>query len=113
MTNAKWCWLCAGMLSLTIAARTTMAWRDQTPAKPQTTSTPAAAPAAAPSAQKADAAAAADSGALVGQYCTSCHNERSKKGNLSLTDFNLAKVGENAEVGEKMIRKLQAGMMPP
>jgi len=112
MTNAKWCWLCAGMLCLTIAARTTVAKPGQTPPKPPATT---AAPAQTPPAKVAPAAAA-DPAAIVGTYCTVCHNEKALKGNLSLTAFSLAKVtetGENADVAEKMIRKLQAGMMPP
>jgi hypothetical protein len=110
MTNAKWCWLCAGLLCVTIATRTTSAGRDQATTKPPAT---ASTQTAAPAAQKVTAPAASNPGALVGEYCTACHNERSKRGNLSLTDFDLAKVADNAEVGEKMIRKLEAGMMPP
>jgi len=56
--------------------------------------------------------------ALVKQYCATCHSERNKNnaGGLSLTGFDAAKVGHDAEVAEiaeKMIRKLRAGMMPP
>ena len=50
---------------------------------------------------------------LVGQYCTGCHSERGKAGGLSLVGFDAAKIDANAEVAEKMIRKLRAGMMPP
>ncbi|HEX6162348.1 MAG TPA: DUF1592 domain-containing protein [Vicinamibacterales bacterium] len=56
--------------------------------------------------------------ALVKQYCASCHNDRNKNnaGGLSLQGFDAARVGHDAqvaEVAEKMIRKLRAGMMPP
>src|SRR5262249_50733356 len=34
-------------------------------------------------------------------------------GELSLASFDAAKVTEHADVAEKMIRKLRAGMMPP
>ena len=51
--------------------------------------------------------------ALVKRYCAGCHSDRAKAGNLSLASFDVTKVGANAELGEKMIRKLQAGMMPP
>jgi Protein of unknown function (DUF1592)/Protein of unknown function (DUF1588)/Protein of unknown function (DUF1585)/Protein of unknown function (DUF1587)/Protein of unknown function (DUF1595) len=51
--------------------------------------------------------------AVVKQYCTPCHNDRGKAGGLSLASFNVAEVHTNAVVGEKMIRKLRAGMMPP
>src|SRR5262245_6466843 len=107
MTNAKWCWLSAGILCVTVAVRATVAEHSQDPSKPTTTAAPqkSAATAATP--------AANDPGAIVGVYCTTCHNDRSKKGDLSLTTFDLAKVTDIPEVGEKMIRKLRAGMMPP
>jgi len=110
MTNAKWCWLAAGILSVTVAARATVAEHAQTSSKPTSTqtSTPATQQKATPATPAAE-----DPGALVGAYCTSCHNDRSKRGDLSLATFDLAKITDNPEVGEKMIRKLQAGMMPP
>jgi hypothetical protein len=58
-------------------------------------------------------AAAPNYNALVDKYCVECHNNRSLKGNLTLAGFDIAKAGEQAELAEKMIRKLQAGMMPP
>ena len=51
--------------------------------------------------------------AVVKQYCTGCHSDRGKAGNLSLAAFDAAKVTANVEIAEKMIRKLRAGMMPP
>jgi hypothetical protein len=59
------------------------------------------------------AAPAQDHNAVVKQYCVGCHNERSKAGGLVLADFDIAQIADNAAVGEKMILKLQAGMMPP
>jgi hypothetical protein len=50
---------------------------------------------------------------LVDQYCVTCHNERLKTGNLRLDDLDLAHLGNHAEIGEKVVRKLRAGMMPP
>jgi len=50
---------------------------------------------------------------LVGQYCATCHSDRGKAGGLTLASFDAAKIEKNAETGEKMIRKLRAGMMPP
>src|SRR5262249_18561666 len=50
---------------------------------------------------------------LVKQYCAGCHSEQGKSGGLSLAGFDVAKADKNAEVAEKMIRKLRAGMMPP
>jgi len=51
--------------------------------------------------------------ALVKQYCAVCHSERGKAGGLSLANFDAATLDEQADIGEKMIRKLRAGMMPP
>jgi hypothetical protein len=56
---------------------------------------------------------AADQNALVQRYCAGCHNDRTKSGQLSLAGFNIDKIADHAAVGEKMIRKLQASMMPP
>jgi mono/diheme cytochrome c family protein len=55
----------------------------------------------------------AEQTALVKQYCATCHSERGKAGNLSLASFDAASVLERAELTEKIIRKLRAGMMPP
>src|SRR6266508_23363 len=50
---------------------------------------------------------------LVGQYCATCHSEKGKAGGLALVGFDAAAVTSHADVAEKMIRKLRAGMMPP
>jgi hypothetical protein len=51
--------------------------------------------------------------ALLDKYCVTCHNDRVKTANLSLQGLDLASIGEHAEVWEKVIRKLRAGVMPP
>ena len=51
--------------------------------------------------------------ALVRQYCAGCHSERGKAGGISLATFDAAAAPQHADVAEKMIRKLRAGMMPP
>jgi hypothetical protein len=51
--------------------------------------------------------------ALVKQYCSVCHSDKMKAGGLTLASFDASKVVEHADVTEKMIRKLRAGMMPP
>ncbi len=51
--------------------------------------------------------------ALVDQYCVSCHNAKTKTANLMLDQLDLAHLGDHAEIGEKVVRKLRAGMMPP
>ena len=50
---------------------------------------------------------------LIGRYCFRCHNDQLLTGGLSLESFDAARAYEQAEVAERMIRKLQAGMMPP
>ena len=51
--------------------------------------------------------------ALVNQYCTGCHNDKTKSGGMTLANLDLAHTEKNAELAEKIIRKLRAGMMPP
>ena len=51
--------------------------------------------------------------AVIGRYCLRCHNDDLQTGGLSLESFDVAAAGDNAEVAEKMIRKLLTGMMPP
>jgi len=51
--------------------------------------------------------------ALVKQYCVGCHSDQGRAGGLTLAAFDPAQVDRNAQVAEKMIRKLRAGMMPP
>jgi mono/diheme cytochrome c family protein len=77
---------------------------------------PAQRSAAGPVASHAPAATtmlAAEQTAVVKQYCATCHSERGKAGGISFADFDAAKIEENGELTEKMIRKLRAGMMPP
>src|SRR5437773_1049403 len=50
---------------------------------------------------------------LVKQYCTGCHSDKGKAGQLTLASFDAAHVEDQADVVERMIRKLRAGMMPP
>src|ERR1700674_3256743 len=50
--------------------------------------------------------------AVLDQYCVSCHNERLKTAGLMLDQMDIGRVGEHAEVWEKVVRKLRAGAMP-
>lgn len=59
------------------------------------------------------APAASTQRALLDNYCVTCHNERLKTAGLTLDDMDLARVGDHAEVWEKVVRKLRAGAMPP
>ncbi len=51
--------------------------------------------------------------AIVDKYCVACHNERMKVGGLVLEKLDIGQVGTNAEVWEKVLRKVRAGQMPP
>ena len=50
--------------------------------------------------------------AVVRRVCTDCHSEGVLAGELSLEKFDVAKAAETPAIAEKMIAKLQAGMMP-
>jgi len=50
---------------------------------------------------------------FVNTYCTDCHNDAEYTGGLSLEGRNAEEVHADAEVWEKVIRKLRVGMMPP
>ena len=64
--------------------------------------------------QRAPAASTASAQqALIDQYCMSCHNQDAKAGGLVLNSADLPRVAENAELWEKVVRKLRAGLMPP
>jgi mono/diheme cytochrome c family protein len=69
----------------------------------------------APAVSHAAVFGSAEQSAMVKQYCTGCHNDRAKAGQLSLAAFDAAKAADADHVvtTEKMIRKLRAGMMPP
>ena len=58
-------------------------------------------------------AAGFEPGAVLKQYCFTCHNDQLKTGGLSLERLNLAQVPANADIWEKAIRKVRVGMMPP
>ena len=46
-------------------------------------------------------------------YCITCHNDRLQTAGLSLDRLDLADVSGNAEILEKVVRKLRSGQMPP
>ncbi|HEX2344372.1 MAG TPA: DUF1592 domain-containing protein [Vicinamibacterales bacterium] len=50
---------------------------------------------------------------LIEEYCLTCHDDDKEKGGLSLQAFDPARADQQAEIAEKVIRKLRAGMMPP
>jgi mono/diheme cytochrome c family protein len=50
---------------------------------------------------------------IVTTYCTGCHNSRAKTGGLALDGMNLDAVANDAQVWEKVVRKLRGRLMPP
>ena len=80
-----------------------IATSDPHAAGPQAASRPAA----------ASAQASSNVGATVTQYCAGCHNDRARAGGLVLTALDPANVAADADVWEKVIRKVRTGMMPP
>ncbi len=51
--------------------------------------------------------------AIVTQYCAGCHNDTVRSGGVSLARLDVSHAENEAELAEKMIRKLRAGLMPP
>ena len=64
-------------------------------------------------AQSTDRSASSPPAQFVATYCVTCHNARAKTGGLTLDDPALGNVAAHADVWEKVIRKVRAGMMPP
>ena len=93
---------CVALMSVAlVSAQAGQTARQSNPASQAPAKTAVAAP---------DAAAQR---ALIDQYCVTCHNVKLKTANLLLDQLDLAHLGEHAEVAEKVVRKLRAGMMPP
>jgi mono/diheme cytochrome c family protein len=68
---------------------------------------------AAPAVSVQNAAAMDSARNLINSYCVGCHSDTGRAGGLALSELKLDAVGQHAEIAEKVIRKLQAGMMPP
>src|SRR5262245_62894705 len=51
--------------------------------------------------------------ALIEENCVVCHNQKSKTAGVSLEGLNFNKVGENAALWERVLRKVRTGQMPP
>jgi mono/diheme cytochrome c family protein len=78
--------------------------------------TPLAAPAQAsspPSALPTSIASASDARAVVARYCASCHSARVRTAGLVLDSLDTEQIASNAEIWEKVTRKLRVGAMPP
>ena len=77
-----------------------------------------AAGAAPPEAAGAEAGQAVEppeplSRAVFDRYCITCHNERLQTAGLMLDRLDVGDVAGNADLLEKVVRKLRAGQMPP
>jgi hypothetical protein len=55
----------------------------------------------------------ADYQQMLNQYCVVCHNQQLANANLILPQLRIDSIATNAEIWEKVIRKLQARAMPP
>jgi Protein of unknown function (DUF1592)/Protein of unknown function (DUF1588)/Protein of unknown function (DUF1587)/Protein of unknown function (DUF1595)/Protein of unknown function (DUF1585) len=51
--------------------------------------------------------------ALLNRYCVTCHSDALKTGGLTLARIDIDHAGVDAEVWERVFRKLRAGLMPP
>ena len=51
--------------------------------------------------------------AFLDQYCAGCHNEKSKAGGIVLQNAESSNPAGQPDLWEKVVRKLNAGEMPP
>ncbi len=51
--------------------------------------------------------------ATINKYCVSCHSEKAKAGGLSLVGVSADNVAANADVWERVVRKMRVRYMPP
>jgi hypothetical protein len=51
--------------------------------------------------------------AFLDEYCVGCHNERTRTAGLTLDTADLDALSEDAELWERVVRKVKVGMMPP
>ena len=50
---------------------------------------------------------------MLNSYCTGCHNNRARAGGLALDGLDLQAAADNADIWEKVLRKLRGNLMPP
>ena len=62
---------------------------------------------------QAEPGAAGRYGDTVNRYCVGCHNDTLKTAGLSLQQVDIERVGTDAAIWEKVLRKLRARAMPP
>src|SRR5712691_6668065 len=67
-----------------------------------------------PSNSAADAVSPASSARRVlDRYCVTCHNDRLKTADLRLDRIDVANPAADADIWEKVVRKVHTGTMPP
>ena len=54
-----------------------------------------------------------DTQPLFEEYCTACHNFESFSGGFELEGMGATEIADTPEVGEKIIKRLRSGLMPP
>ena len=57
--------------------------------------------------------AASEHRAVLDRYCVTCHNQRIKTAGLELDALDVAKIGDDAALWEKVVQKLRGRVMPP
>jgi hypothetical protein len=64
-------------------------------------------------AQPASPPSLAEQQALVNKYCTGCHNDKKPAGGFAWSKIDLADPAKSADLSERVVRRLRAGLMPP
>jgi len=54
-----------------------------------------------------------DGTAVLDEFCVSCHNLEDYSGGVDLEGMDIHTIAKFPEIGEKVIKRLRAGMMPP
>lgn len=50
---------------------------------------------------------------LINDYCVSCHSQKAKVAGVVLESLDFNRVGANADIWERVLRKVRTGQMPP
>ncbi|MBS1792061.1 MAG: DUF1592 domain-containing protein [Acidobacteria bacterium] len=50
---------------------------------------------------------------LINDYCVSCHSQKAKTADVVLEGLDFNRVGANADIWERVLRKVRTGQMPP
>ncbi|MEX2366888.1 MAG: hypothetical protein WD601_09790, partial [Pseudohongiellaceae bacterium] len=58
-------------------------------------------------------AASSEVGEVIDEYCTKCHNFEDYAGGIDLQGLGPHNIEVAPDIGEKVIKRLRAGMMPP